>query len=118
VRKSCARATAPALNVQADRIAIETGDDISVSLRFERDVTLSRRKRLVCDFSPSLFFRERASGWPSGVRKNGVEFASVTADQPSKLYRNIVKPPVRSGDKMPQPRHDHLTTGTSTSGRV
>jgi len=61
---------------QADRIAIETGDDISVSLRFERDVTAqSGGNDWWCDFSPSLFSGSAQAGWPSGVRKERREFA-------------------------------------------
>jgi hypothetical protein len=40
---------------EADRIAIETSDDISVGLRFKRDVTAHSRGNAWCDFSPSLF---------------------------------------------------------------
>ena len=48
---------------QADRIAIEAGDDFSVRVRFERDVTGGAgRKQLPARPSHSLWFRSAQAG--------------------------------------------------------
>ena len=96
---------------QADRIAIEAGDDVSVRLRFERDVTAQPGGKWsgVAQPRPRLVPGARKPDDPSGMGMKRVELAFRQRPvAQSELYRNIVKPARREAAiEMPQPRNDH-----------
>ncbi len=68
-----ARSATPALNSQADRIAVEAGDDFAVRARFERDVTAEPGENGRRRDPPTTLFRERASRETSVMGVNRIE---------------------------------------------
>jgi hypothetical protein len=91
-------------------MAIEAGEDISIRMRFERDLTAQpggngwRR-----DSQAFLFSGSAQAGVTSGMREKRSEFAFQPRPvEQSEFYRNIVKSPRReTAIEMPQSRNDY-----------